>query len=259
MNLYVQMIGGIGDLLIYMMKPNSPLGYFPALKARGDTTLVVAHANTDAAAVLFERLPYVDHLRFRGHSKRIDTAPGETFHLLKRYDDLHWEPPHLVLDDEEQRILADLVCGRYIAVHLTASLPEKMPPGYERLLDRLREVNRTIPVVLLGVETDDDGPPVKGNRAAGIRSMRGDFIVLPPKLRLHVAVAQCASKFIGTLSCFNCAAQLAAVPSFVLVNRSLQEPNVYRMMERNRAIVAPWNVGRPIDQIYDAAVEWARD
>lgn len=38
--------------------------------------MVVAHANTDAAVELFERLPYVDHLRFRGKSLRINTAPG---------------------------------------------------------------------------------------------------------------------------------------------------------------------------------------
>ena len=262
MNLYTQMIGGIGDILLAMMKPGSPLGYFPALKARGDTTMIVAHANTDETEALFKGLPHVDHLRFRGKSLKIDTAPGEHFALLKNYDGLEWEPPQLVLDETEQRILGVLTEQPYVAVHVAASLPEKIPPAPERLLLGLRDAN--IRTVLLGIESTDNLPAVAGNRQQGFRAEtvkegRRRHILIPPLLRLHVAAAMHATKFIGTLSCFNCAVQLAAVPSFVLVNRSLQEPNIYRMMHTNGAIIAPYNAGAKVtDQIYLDAVEWAK-
>jgi hypothetical protein len=253
---YTQMIGGIGDLLIYMQKPGSHLGYFGALKERGDTTMVVAHANTDAAAALFERQPYIDHLRFRGKGLRIDTIPGVRFELLKRWDGLPWKRPMPILTAEEKTTLAEIRQEPYVAVHLAASLREKVPPHIGLLLDGLNKAN--VRVVLLGCEASDDGPSVIGNRTAGFRSLVRNEIVLPPSLRLHIAAAQCARKFVGTLSCFNCAAQIAAVPSFVIVDRSLQEPVVYRMMNMNGSIIAPWNVGKSVDAIYRDAVEWAR-
>lgn len=262
MNLYTQMIGGIGDILLYMMKPGSPLGYFRALKSRGDTTMAVVHANTDEARHLFEGLPYLDHLRFRGYSMKIDTAPGEKFEAFRRYEGLIWEPVRLALDAEEQSIFDALEREPYVAVHLSASLPEKVPPKFEELLAALRIAD--VRTVLLGIESSDDASAVKGNRGQGYRSRLGPphHILLPPKLRLHAAVAQRASKFIGTLSCFNVAAQLAAVPSFVLVNRSLQEPNIYHMMQKNGAVIRPWNdwnlhPGLPA-AVYNQVVKWVK-
>lgn len=262
MNFYAQLIGGIGDILLAMMKPGSPLGYFRALKDRGDETMVVVHANTDEAYRLFQGLPYVDYLRFRGKSLKIDTAPAkQQFSILNRYDGLRWEQPRIVLDDDEATTLLEITREPYVAVHLTASLMEKVPPKFWLLLDKLQAAN--IRTVLLGNESFDDAPAVKGNRVQGFYSslLSGHHILLPPKLRLHVAAAQCARKFIGTLSCFNCAAQLSAVPSFVLVNRSLQEPGVYRMMQKNGAIIRPWNEWNLnpglLDAIYDEVVRWA--
>ena len=257
MKLFSQITGGIGDILLYMMKPGSHLGYFPALKARGDSTMLSVHANTDAAIQLLERLPYVDHIWFRGKTLRIDGPKG--FEVLRTWDGLPWQQPQLALDDEEQSILADITREPYIAVHATASQENKAPPETYRLLAGLAASG--LRTVLLGVETSDDGPPISGNRIAGIRSKLAGtpHILLPPKLRLHVAVAQRATKFIGTLSCFNCAAQLARVPSFVLVNRSIQEPNIYRMMRTNGAHAEAWNTGGPPpDVIYRRAVEWAK-
>jgi hypothetical protein len=255
-NLYTQMVGGIGDLLIAMMRPGSHLGYFPALRARGHSTMVVAHANTDAAAALFEALPYVDYLKFRGMTRKIDTSEGRSFEALKRWNGLPWMQPAIALDDGEAASLRALTREPYVAVHITASLPHKVPPEFEKLLAGLREAG--VRVVLLGVEPNDMAPAVKGNRVRGFRSLVGGEILVPPQLRLHVALAQGARKFIGTLSCFNCAAQLASVPSFVIVDRSLKEPTIYRMMAQNGAIVEPWNVGKPIEAIYKDAVEWAK-
>ena len=252
MKFFSQLNGGIGDILLGMMKPGSHLGYFPALKARGDSTMLSVHANIDAAFQLFERLPYVDHIGFRGGTLRIDGPPS--YEVFRTWDGLPWQQPQLALDDEEQSILADITREPYIAVHMAASEPGRVPDHPEKLLAGLSGR-----VVLLGVETSDDGPAVTGHRVAGIRSKLAGtpYILLPPKLRLHVAVAQRAAKFIGTVSCFNCAAQLAHVPSFILYNRAFQDPTIYNMMAKNGVRLEAWNVGRPVEHIYRDAVEWA--
>ena len=256
MKLFSQLNGGIGDILLGMMKPGSHLGYFPALKARGDSTMLSVHANTDAAIQLMERLPYVDHIGFRANTLRIDGPPD--YQVLKTWGGLPWQQPQLVLDDEEQSILADITREPYIAVHMTAAQPGRVPANPEKLLTGLSATGRRI--VLLGAETNDDGPAVGGNRAAGIRSKIVDprFIMPPPKLRLQVAITQRAAKFIGTVSCFNCAAQLTHVPSFILFNCSFKDPPIYDMMAKNGARTEAWNVGKPIEQIYRDAVEWAK-
>jgi hypothetical protein len=255
MKFFSQLNGGIGDILLGMMKPGSHLGYFPALKARGDSTMLSAHANTDAAIQLMERLPYVDHIGFRGMKLRVEGPPG--YEILRTWRGLPWQQPQLALDDEEQSILADITREPYIAVHLTAALPGRVPANPEKLLAGLSATGRRI--VLLGVETSDDGPSISGNRVEGIRSKLAGTpnILLPPKLRLHVAVAQRAAKFIGTVSCFNCAAQLAHVPSFILYNRAFKDPFIYDMMAKNSAHIEAWNVGKSIEKIYRDAVEWA--
>jgi len=267
-NLYTQTVGGIGDILLDLFKQGSRFGYFQALKARGDSTMLVAHANTDAAYDLLKGQPYVDHLRFRGKTMRLDTAPGAVYEPLKRWDGLTWTPRHVILDGEEERLLRHIGCTPYVAVHMSASLPEKVPPHFVSLLDHLHR--RGVRTVLLGCESNDNDPAVIGNRVQGFRSslVDSDFILLPPKLRLHVAVAQCARKFIGTLSCFNCAAQIASVPSYVIADQSIKEPRVYSMMARNRTIVRFWNDHSPIlsaaarlsflDRIYSDAAEWAK-
>lgn len=257
MNFYTQMIGGIGDLLIAMQKPGSHLGYFPALQARGDSTMIEAHANTDAAVALFERQPFVNHLRFRGKGLRIDSAPGARFDMLRQWSGLEWTRPRIVLDDYEQAYLDTVRSrGSYVAVHVAASLPEKVPPHFPALLDRLKYAG--VRTILLGIEATDDGPAIVGNRSLGYRIITSGHIVPPPRLRLHIALAQQARKFIGALSCFNCAAQLAGVPSFVLVNRSIQDPQIYRMMRENSAIIEPWNLGtKKAEDIYREAGWWA--
>jgi len=258
MNLYTQFVGGIGDIILAMMKPGGALGYFPALKARGDTTMIEAHANTDVASDLFEGLAHVDYLRFRGYSKVIDTTKSQGFERLKRWDGLPWQRPEIILDAEEQRLFDEIACEPYVAVHLSASLPTKAPQHPEELLAALRAAG--IRVVVLGVEATDDGPAVTGNRLSGYRRLLTDSeLLIPlPKLRLHVALAQHATKFIGALSCFNCAAHMVGVPAFVLTNRSIKDPSIERWMDHNCSIVQPWNVGKPIEQIYRDAVEWAK-
>lgn len=130
----------------------------------------------------------------------------------------------------------------YIAVHLGASSLYKIPPQPELLLRGLIEAG--VRHVLLGNE----------------RCIVPAETIRPcnANLRLHIETVKRASAFIGTLSCFNAVAQLVPRPSFVLVNRSIKEPLIYAHMAKNRAVVEAWNVGKPIEQIYREAVEWAK-
>ncbi len=122
----------------------------------------------------------------------------------------------------------------YVAVHLHASHPNKQPPTPNLLRNRL--IAAGVPYVEVGDEAQE----------------------LPPILRLHIDVVKRARKFIGTLSVFNVVAQIMEIPSFVLVNRALAEPLIYRYMYQNTAIIEAWNDGhKPVEQIYEDAVAWA--
>ncbi len=242
MDIYATQHGGVGDMLLRMAKPGDDLGYFADLKARyGDEhrTLLEVAGNHPYSVDLFTGMPHIDGVLYT-HTYG-PQAPIAGFRRLNHSHirGLKWKAPEIVLDADEQRILAEVTREPYVAVHMFGSLPTKVPPKWGVLLAGLREAR--IRTILLGSETQDD---------------------LPPKLRLHIAVARRARKFIGALSCFNCAAQLAKVPSFVIVNRSLQDGTIYPLMRANRSIIEPWNLGpgmKSIEQIYREAVEWARN
>jgi len=237
MNIYATLNGGVGDMLLRMAQPGNDLGYFADLKSRGDhTTMLQVAGNHEFSVDLFAGMQHIDSVVYR--SRPIPCFPGFRRLNHSHISGLKWAAPEIVLDADEQRILADVMREPYVAVHMFGSHPHKIPAKWGVLLAALREAR--IRTILLGSETQDD---------------------LPPKLRLHVAVAQRARKFIGTLSCFNCAAQIAKVPSFVIVNRSLQDGTIYPLMRANRARIEPWNLGpgrKSIEQIYHEAAEWAK-
>lgn len=243
------MNGGIGDALLYMMRPGSDLGYFPALKARGYNTMLqwVAHS-ADACELLYD-LPYVDHIRFVGGNVKIDTTRGSTAKWarinLAHQRDLAWQQPKLTLNDDELDAIDIISEKPYIAVHFTATAMNRCIPDPEGLL-RMLVRRAEMPIYVLGGPTErlDFKHPSVTN------------LIGVPSLRLHVVVVQGAAKFIGPLSCFNCAAQLAKVPSFVIVNSSIKEPTVYRMMAESDTRVVPFN-GRVIPELHREAVEWA--
>lgn len=127
----------------------------------------------------------------------------------------------------------------YVAVHLYASEEKKEPPHQTALINGLH--NAGVPFVIVGNDQR-------------LGEYRG---TLPDNFLLHCDVVRKAAKFIGTLSVFNCVAQLEHIPSFVLVNRSIQEPMIYAMMNANHARIEAWNVGKPVGRIYAEAIEWA--
>jgi hypothetical protein len=126
----------------------------------------------------------------------------------------------------------------YIAVHLGASDQRKLPPEPQLLERKLEEAE--VNTVYVGTEYLD--------------------LPHPNDLRVHIDAVSDARGFIGTLSAFNCVAQIMRVPSFVFVNMSIKDPKIYDLMAKNQARVCPWNTGQyPIGQLYDEAVEWAKN
>jgi hypothetical protein len=137
-----------------------------------------------------------------------------------------------LIDDYDPSLLP---AQPYVAVHLGASTPNKIPPNPSVLTRGLLLAG--VHFVLVGNEARD----------------------LPPILRLHIDVVKRARKFIGTLSVFNCVAQIKKIPSLVLVNRAVKDPSIYALMHANNAKIIEWNNGSYSHaQIYHYAVEWAQ-
>lgn len=153
---------------------------------------------------------------------------------------LHYPDLIRQLSGDELRVI-DRLPRPYIAVHPFASQENKAIPMPDKLLKGL--VDAGVNVVLLGKES-------LPKEVEGI-------IRLPSVLRLQIEAAMRATKFIGALSCFNCAAQIAKVPSFVLVNNAVKDPPLYQLMAENGVRVEPINGTKMLAQIYDEAVKWA--
>ena len=167
--------------------------------------------------------------------KNIEAGLGD---VLLRYPELINGPAPQ--DEAFLKTLPDY----FIAVHPFTSTPNKAFPNPDVLFDWLRRDG--VPFVVLGNEPLYLAP-------CAIR--------VPGRLPLSFEVLRRARKFVGTLSSFNCAAQLMMKPSYVIVNRSIKESFVYGLMADNNAVVKAWNEigGKQSDirAIYHDVVEWA--
>lgn len=228
MKVYAHLRGGLGDMMLQMLMPGKPFGYLADCSRRGAETAVVVESDRPSAHELLAGATFVDH---------ICQKPPRSFEpiggVVKRNPSLRWAPHTIALTEIEQRTVETVRPG-YVAVHFGGSTFPKRPPNPTLLMRLLRESK--VPYVIVGHEGEGAAPP----------------------LRTHIAIVKRADAFIGSLSCFNVVAQLDKIPSFVLVNRALKEPTIYSLMADNGARVEPWNVGKPIEQIYAEAVEFAR-
>lgn len=153
---------------------------------------------------------------------------------------LHYTDLIRRLSDDELGLI-DRLPRPYVAVHPFSREAHKAIPNPGKLLNGL--VGAGANVVLLGKE------PLQTEIKGVVR--------LPPVLRLQIEAAMRATKFVGSASCFNCAAQIAKVPSFVLVNNTMRDPPLYRLMAENGARVEAVNGEKMLAQVYDEAVRWA--
>lgn len=229
--------GGMGDTLIRCFTPKAELGYFKALKARGDTTHLCLHSHRPYMDEIFVGNPYIDRITrtSRGHG-RTRWHPTGTPILCpeclagRRLTDadkatLTWEQPQIYLTEAEQSAIDAFGTG-YIAIHPWAAVRERVLLNYGVDLPSLIEsiCNQGQRIALLG--------------GSGIINLPETFDGEHPNLlntvnrlsaRAQVHLAFHATKFVGSQSSYACAAEIFGVPSLVIgLNDSYDVAKPYR-------------------------------
>lgn len=220
--IFTPIAGGIGDLLTYYLE--GELGYFEALVRSGRRTKVVVWSDSDQARSVFERNPWINAIDvrpfrpvagltdgFRAYAQQ--TTPGDR--LLSEDDPAFaWTRPSFYLSPEEWEIAATLRSWEpYVAVHPFAGQPERSlaKTGLARVI--VETAAKHGRVVVLG-----------GNSVRGATNIFEGYDIPHPcvlnlvntgTVRLHALAASRATKFIGSVSCYNCVAQSFGVPALV--------------------------------------------
>lgn len=221
--------GGMGDTLIRCFTPKAELGYFKALKARGDTTRLCLHSHRPYIDEIFVGNPYIDRITRTSKKHTGQHTPTSVLraamicpecragHGLTATDKatLAWERPQIYLTETEQSVINAFGTG-YIAIHPWAAVRDRVILHYGLDLSLLIEsiCNRGQRVALLG-----------GN---GIVNLPEEFDGEHPNLlnavnrlsaRTQVYLAFHATAFIGAQSSYACAAEIFGVPSLVIGRR----------------------------------------
>lgn len=228
------MAGGLGDIMTYYLEGD--LGYFPVLHERGFKTKVTAWSVSNQIRPLFMYNSHIDVLTtppfgpvegltdgFRTYAQSVEPE----WRLLRDDERAHvpWQQPTFPLTPAEQQMADDITGAPYIAVHPFAGRPERslMRAGIAReIVDTAAE--RMLVVVLGGNSLRDKRAPdgsgrsmgtahlieSYGNEGRNVCSLTNQFSV-----RLHAYIAQHATKFIGSVSAYNCVAQHFKIPSLV--------------------------------------------
>ena len=206
--------GGMGDTLVECFRVGSNLGYFKALKARGDRTRLILTSHRPYMNDLFTGNPYID---------TIDRNVGDRGQWLTDQDKatLTWERPEFYLDDAEKAVVQSFP-KNYIAIHPWSTQPKKVVPlDLHDLIEPLCAKNR--PVVLLGGTYR--GQYYSG-RPDDMRTCVEEFTGFEHPLflnavdklsvRAQALLASRAAKFIGSQSAYACAAEIFGVPSLII-------------------------------------------
>jgi hypothetical protein len=206
--------GGMGDVLVHCFRAGSDLGYFKALKARGDRTRLILTSHRPYMNDLFTGNPYIDTM---------DRNVGDRGQWLSDQEKatLTWERPEFYPDDTEKAVIQYFPTN-YIAIHPWSTQPRKvLPLDLHGLIEPLCAKSR--PVVLLG-------GTYRGQYYSGrpddfrtcIEEFTGFehplFLNATNKLsvRAQVLLASRAAKFIGSQSAFACVAEIFGVPSLII-------------------------------------------
>lgn len=218
--------GGLGDTLIRCFTPRAELGYFKALKARGDTTRLCLHSHRPYIDELFVGNPYIDRVTrtSKGHEgKHTPTAVIRAKLLcpecragngLTAADKaaLTWERPQIYLTAAEQETINAFGLD-YIAVHPWAAVTGRVILNYGVDLPMLIEsiCTRGQRVALLGGSGIINLPESFSGEHPGLLNAVNRLSV-----RAQVYLASHATKFIGAQSSYACAAEIFGVPSLVI-------------------------------------------
>lgn len=218
--------GGMGDTLIRCFTPKAELGYFKALKARGDTTRLCLHSHRPYIDEIFVGNPYIDRVTRTSKAHEGRHTPTEVIRAkllcpecragngLTDADKatLPWERPQIYLTEAEQTAI-DTFGTDYIAIHPWAAVKERILMHYglhlPSLIDSICSQGKR--VALLG-----------GN---GVIHLPENYDGIHPNLlnavnrlspRAQVYLASRATKFLGSQSSYACAAEIFGVPSLII-------------------------------------------
>ena len=216
--------GGMGDTLIRCFTPRAELGYFKALKARGDTTRLCLHSHRPYMDEIFVGNPYIDRITrtSKGHGKLTIYPRGVPILCPeclagRRLTDadkatLTWERPQIYLTEAEQSVI-DTFGTDYIAIHPWAAVRERIILTYG------------VDLMSLVMSICDQGQRVVLLGGSGIIHLPEDFDGEHPNLlntvnrlnaRVQVYLTFHAAKFLGSQSSYACAAEIFGVPSLVI-------------------------------------------
>ena len=218
--------GGMGDTLIRCFTPKSELGYFKALKARGNTTRLCLHSHRPYIDEIFVGNPYIDRVTrtSKPHEGRHTPTAVIRAQLLcpecragrgltaADKATLTWERPQIYLTEAEQAAIDAFGTG-YIAIHPWAAVWNRILLNYGVHLPSLIE------------SICDQGQRVALLGGSGVINLPENYDDMHPNLlnavnrlspRAQVYLASHAAKFIGSQSSYACAAEIFGVPSLVI-------------------------------------------
>lgn len=207
--------GGMGDVLVECFRTGCNLGYFKALKARGDRTRLILTSHRPYMDDLFVGNPYIDTIDRNVNDRGRWLSDPEKATLT-------WERPEFYLDDAEKAIIKSFPTN-YIAVHPWSTQPIKVVPlDLHDLIEPLCAKNR--PVVLLGGTYR--GSYYTQNTYQRNANIVEEFTgfehplflnaVNKLSVRAQALLASRATKFIGSQSAFACVAEIFGVPSLIM-------------------------------------------
>lgn len=207
--------GGMGDVLVECFREGSDLGYFKALKARGDRTRLILTSHRPYMDDLFTGNPYIDTMD-RNVSDR-----GQWLTTQEKAT-LTWERPEFYLDDTEKAAVQSF-CTNYIAVHPWSTQPRKVVPlDLHGLIEPLCAKNQSV-VLLGGTYRGSYYTQNTHQQNANIVEEFSGFehplflnAVNKLSVRAQAFLASRATKFIGSQSAYACAAEIFGVPSLII-------------------------------------------
>lgn len=224
--IFAPMAGGLGDILQYYL--DGEFGHFPALKAKGATLAVKLWCVCNKAPDLFAHHPAVDHIltqpfphvaRLTDGFRPFASRTEKTFRLMTDWERERapWErQPFYLSADEKHHAERVESLGPYIAVHPFAGRPERSvaKAGFADAI--IRKAAEYFPVVVLGGNSNrNDGLKVAIFEKWDDECPNVVSLVNKGSVRLHAHVASKATKFIGSVSCYNCVAHSCDVPALV--------------------------------------------
>lgn len=225
--IFTPIAGGLGDVLSYYLE--GELGYFRALRSAGVRTKVVVWSVSDQVESLFQFNPHVSVLDvrpfaavdgmttgFRNYAQNLE--PDFKLMTDAQHAATPWARPSFYFSPEEAVAARDIANAEpYVAIHPFAGRPERSLARVGIARQVVSAAAKWGRVVVLGGNSHRRNGGVSLDLREGFDFEHPNVINLVNKFSvpLQAHVASRATKFIGSISCYNCVAQACGVPALV--------------------------------------------